>query len=196
MKFNSLSLIIFSLFFIINCLNTFGNKITVEDERSIEMVIDEYFKDEKQSCKNEYRNIERLILENDNENKFIQHYLETVNITSCTRHSVGFQVLSRELYSIYREFPQDKKGKKCNESQIQQDFDKYGVCMNICYVKVANYLYILKNHFQTRLQRNQVELISTCSKVNDKRKKSAASTISRGIYYLPFCIYIICSILF
>jgi hypothetical protein len=161
--------------FIINCINIYGSKLTIEDERNIEIMIDEYFTNEKESCKNEYRNIERLIFENDSKNIFIQPYLETVNITTCKKDSVGYEVLSRELYTVYREYPQDEKGNKCSETEIQQEFDKYGVCMNICYVKISNFLYILNNHFRTRLQRNQMELISSCSKVVKPRKPSKSN---------------------
>ncbi|OUM63530.1 hypothetical protein PIROE2DRAFT_9880 [Piromyces sp. E2] len=109
--------------------NSNYGKITIDDERNIEAVIKVFFKGAKESCKNEYRQIQRLLIENDD--KKIQEYLKTYKATTCKINTPAFDEISRELYTIYRNYPKDQNGKYCNEREIQIDFDKLGVYTNL-----------------------------------------------------------------
>jgi len=159
MKFNSVSIFLFVIILFINIICSYG--LTIDDERNIEAVVNVFFKGASESCKNEYRQIQTLLVENDD--KKIQDYLKTYKATTCKINTPAFDEISRELYNIYRNYPKDKNGNDCNEMEIQNDFDKLGICRNECYTKVANFLYIYRYQFKgSRLHRNQMKLMERC----------------------------------
>jgi len=164
MKNSIIALLFSSIILIINILCSYG--VTLEESQNIELAVSAFFKKEKESCKNEYRQILRLRLD---DNKDLQKYLETVKPTSCNTRGPGYETLNRELYEVYRDYPRDVFGNLCKETEIQANFDKYNVCDNICYVKLANFYHIYRYRFKTsRLERNQMDLMNKCAKVLKK----------------------------
>ncbi|ORX41786.1 hypothetical protein BCR36DRAFT_587728 [Piromyces finnis] len=159
MRFNVLSCL---FFIIISCINIICiSGLSLDDKRNIEAVIKVYFNDASESCKDEYRHIQKLMLEKDE--KAIQNFLSTYRATTCEVNTVAFSEISKELYNFYRNYPRDRDGNKCNEKEVQYRFDQLGICRDECYTKIANFLYIYRYHFRgSRLHRNQMQLMETC----------------------------------
>ena len=115
MKNSIIALLFSSIILIINILCSYG--VTLEESQNIELAVSAFFKKEKESCKNEYRQILRLRLD---DNKDLQKYLETVKPTSCNTRGPGYETLNRELYEVYRDYPKDVFGNLCKETEIHQ----------------------------------------------------------------------------
>lgn len=214
MQFYSIYIISF-IILVINCFMVNGEEtitkeeneakeltVSKEENEAIELMIKDYFQDESDECKDEYRNLQKLILNDDN-CKSVQSYLYELQLTQCQQHTVGYQVISMELYDLFRDCSEDRNGIKCVENEVQDEFDKFGVCLNVCSVKMANYLYILRNYFSARMQGNQEQLIDDCSKVKQppprvekrqQQEEEESSAISKYLIrgsYLPILLYII-----
>lgn len=165
---------------------------SIEDDQAfqeaIEMIIKENFQEESESCKNEYRELQNLFRGNET-CESVQKYIDQVTLTTCTKNTDGFQVIAMVLYELYRNCAQDASGHRCNEEEAQIEFDKLGLCENECIIKIANYLYIMKNYLEGQvMEENQDDLINTCAvivdptviKENLKEEENLKNSVSSG----------------